>query len=76
VEEALDALIASHGECCPLPLPVDVQAELFPEVQHTRTERRKQRSSFAFTRKMRREERAWRITGGYGRTCWDRPSRS
>lgn len=26
VEEALDALIASHGECCPLPLPVDVQA--------------------------------------------------
>ena len=34
VEEALDALIASHGECCPLPLPVDVQAELFPEVQH------------------------------------------
>ena len=65
VEEALDALIASHGECCPLPLPVDVQAELFPEVQHSRTERRKQRSSLAFTRKMRREERAmvhhWRL---------------
>ncbi|WP_434153415.1 plasmid SOS inhibition protein A, partial [Klebsiella variicola] len=36
VEEALDALIASHGECCPLPLPVDVQAELFPEVHHWR----------------------------------------
>lgn len=65
VEEALDALIASHGECCPLPLPVDVQAELFPEVQHSRTERRKQRSGLAFTRKMRREERAmahhWRL---------------
>ena len=65
VEEALDALIASHGECCPLPLPVDVQAELFPEVQHSRTERRKLRSSLAFTRKMRREERAlahhWRL---------------
>lgn len=65
VEEALDALIASHGEYCPLPLPVDVQAELFPEVQHSRTERRKQRSSLAFTRKMRREERAlahhWRL---------------
>ncbi|MBW0190967.1 plasmid SOS inhibition protein A [Enterobacter hormaechei] len=65
VEEALDALIASHGECCPLPLPVDVQAELFPEVQHSRTERRKLRSSLAFTRKMRREERAlahhWRF---------------
>ncbi|WP_323095919.1 plasmid SOS inhibition protein A [Klebsiella variicola] len=65
VEEALDALIASHGEYCPLPLPVDVQAELFPEVQHSRTERRKQRSSLAFTRKMRREKRAlahhWRL---------------
>ncbi|UTJ60292.1 plasmid SOS inhibition protein A [Klebsiella michiganensis] len=65
VEEALDELIASHGECCPLPLPVDVQAELFPEVQHTRTERRLQRRNIAFTRKMRREERAlahhWRL---------------
>ncbi|HBT4851605.1 TPA: plasmid SOS inhibition protein A [Klebsiella pneumoniae] len=65
VEEALDALIASHGECCPLPLPVDVQVELFPEVQHSRAERRIQRSSLAFTRKMRREERTmahhWRL---------------
>jgi hypothetical protein len=25
-------------ECCPLPLPVDVQAELFPEVLHARTD--------------------------------------
>lgn len=62
VEEALDELIASHGECCPLPLPVDVQAELFPEVQHTRTERRLQRRNIAFTRKMRREERALAVT--------------
>ncbi|EAX3037119.1 plasmid SOS inhibition protein A, partial [Salmonella enterica] len=31
VEEALDRLIASKGEHCPLPLSVDVQAELFPE---------------------------------------------
>jgi hypothetical protein len=34
-------------------------------VQHSRTERRKQRSSLAFTRKMRQEERAivhhWRL---------------
>jgi hypothetical protein len=37
VEEALDA-DSSHGEYCPLPLPVDVQAELFPEVLHTRTD--------------------------------------
>lgn len=65
VEEALDELIASHGECCPLPLPVDVQAELFPEVLHTRTERRLQRRNIAFTRRMRREERTlahhWRL---------------
>ncbi|EPV8438197.1 plasmid SOS inhibition protein A [Klebsiella variicola] len=65
VEEALDELIASHGECCPLPLPVDVQAELFPEVLHTRTERRLQRRNIAFTRSMRREERTlahhWRL---------------
>lgn len=58
VEEALDRLIASHGEVCPLPLPVDVQAELFPEVMHTRTDRRMQREKIGFTRKMRQEERA------------------
>jgi hypothetical protein len=29
VEEALDMLISSHGEYCPLPLTMDVQAELF-----------------------------------------------
>jgi PsiA protein. len=58
VEEALDRLIASKGEYCPLPLSVDVQAELFPEVIHTRTDRRMQREKIAFTRKMRREDRA------------------
>lgn len=57
VEEALDRLIASHGEVCPLPLSTDVQAELFPELMHTRTDRRMQREKIAFTRKMRREER-------------------
>ena len=57
VEEALDTLIASHGEHCPLPLSQDVQAELFPEVRHTRTERRLQRQKIVFTRKMRREAR-------------------
>ncbi|EEE0771394.1 plasmid SOS inhibition protein A [Salmonella enterica] len=58
VEEALDRLIATKGEHCPLPLSVDVQAELFPEVMHTRTDRRMQREKIAFTRKMRREDRA------------------
>ncbi|MDU7185636.1 MAG: plasmid SOS inhibition protein A, partial [Klebsiella sp.] len=55
VEEALDTLIASQGECCPLPLTTDVQAELFPEVIHTRTDRRMQRENIAFTRRVRRE---------------------
>lgn len=63
VEKALDILIASHGEVCPLPLSLDVQAELFPEVVHTRTDRRMQRANLGFTRKMRREarqlEHAW-----------------
>lgn len=58
VEEALDRLISSHGEYCPLPLSVDVQAELFPEVIHARTDRRMQREKIAFNRKMRREEKA------------------
>ncbi|VTM94241.1 plasmid SOS inhibition protein A [Raoultella planticola] len=55
VEEALDTLIASQGEVCPLPLTTDVQAELFPEVIHTRTDRRMQRENIAFTRRVRRE---------------------
>jgi hypothetical protein len=76
VEEALDALIASHGECCPLPLPVDVQAELFPEVQHSRTERRKQRSSLALPVRCVGKNAQSCITGDYGRTCWDRLSRA
>ncbi|EPK1609036.1 plasmid SOS inhibition protein A, partial [Klebsiella pneumoniae] len=57
VEEALDVLIASNGEYCPLPLSQDVQSELFPEVRHARGERRTQRQNIAFTRKMRREAR-------------------
>ncbi|EGT5679648.1 plasmid SOS inhibition protein A, partial [Cronobacter dublinensis subsp. dublinensis] len=31
VEEALNTMIATSGEACPLPLTIDVQAELFPE---------------------------------------------
>lgn len=57
VEEALDRLISSHGESCPLPLSTDVQAELFPEVMHTRTERRMQREKITVTCKMRQEDR-------------------
>lgn len=37
-------MIATGGEACPLPLTIDVQAELFPEVMHTRTGRRLHRS--------------------------------
>lgn len=76
VEEALDMLISSHGEYCPLPLTMDVQAELFPEVLHTRTVRRLKRQDFAFTRKMRREARQVEQSGYCVRTCWDRLSQN
>lgn len=65
VEEALDLMIATGGEACPLPLTLDVQAELFPEVTHTRTGRRLHRSKIQTTRQMRRESREvdqrWRL---------------
>ena len=59
VEEALDIMIASSGEACPLPLPQDVQAELFPEVMHTRMDRSLQRGKIKTTRQMRREAREY-----------------
>ncbi len=69
-------LISSHGEYCPLPLTMDVQAENFPEVLHTRTVRRLKRQDFAFTRKMRREARQVEQSGYCVRTCWDRLSQN
>lgn len=57
IEEALDRLIASHGEYCPLPLSRDVQAELFPEVLHTRTGRTLHREKIKYTRELRRNDR-------------------
>lgn len=51
VGEALEQLIASRGETCPLSLPGDVQTELFPEVMHTRRERRLQREKLVFDRR-------------------------
>lgn len=70
VEEALDVLIASRGERCPLPLPLplstDVQGELFPEVTHTRTDRLHKRERMAHARRerqaARREAHRWRQT--------------
>lgn len=50
VEEALDRMIATGGEACPLPLNLDVQAELFPEVIHTRTDRRLHRENQLHTK--------------------------
>jgi hypothetical protein len=76
VEEALDALIASHGECCPLPLPVDVQAELFPEVLHTRQNAGCSAETSRSPAGCAGKNGRWHITGGCGRTCWGRPSRS
>ena len=57
VEEALNTMIATSGEACPLPLTIDVQAELFPEVMHTRTGRRLHRSGIKTTRQLRRQSR-------------------
>ncbi|PKA32729.1 plasmid SOS inhibition protein A [Cedecea lapagei] len=57
IEEALDTMIATGGEACPLPLTLGVQAELFPEVTHTRTDRKLQRSNIRTTRQTRRESR-------------------
>lgn len=59
VEEALNTMIATGGEACPLPLTPDVQAELFPEVVHTRTDRRLHRSDIRTTQQMRRESREY-----------------
>lgn len=57
VEEALDMMIATGGESCPLPLTLDVQAELFPEIMHTRTGRRLHRAEIRTTRQIRQESR-------------------
>lgn len=59
VEEALNTMIATGGEACPLPLTIDVQAELFPEVMHTRTGRRLHRSGIKTTRQLRRQSREY-----------------
>lgn len=65
IEEALEIMIATGGEACPLPLTPDVQAELFPEVMHTRTDRRLHRAKISTTRQLRREAREvdqqWRL---------------
>ena len=58
-EEALNTMIATSGEACPLPLTIDVQAELFPEVMHTRTGRRLHRSGIKTTRQLRRQSREY-----------------
>ena len=59
VEEALEVMLATGGEACPLPLTLDVQAELFPEIMHTRTDRRLHKSNLQTTRQMRRESREY-----------------
>lgn len=59
VEEALEVMLATSGEACPLPLTLDVQAELFPEIMHTRTVRRLHKSNIKTTRQMRRESREY-----------------
>ena len=55
VEEALNTLIYSHGEHCPLPLPVDVQAAIFPEITWQHTERAGRRSDLRLHKAYRQE---------------------
>ncbi|MDF7604801.1 plasmid SOS inhibition protein A [Escherichia coli] len=57
VEAALEILLAGHGENCPLPLPVDMQGEFFPERVHNQTGRKRHRREVGATRSLRRETR-------------------
>jgi len=57
VEEALEILLSTHGEKCPLPLPVDMQGAFFPEVAHNRADRKHHRMAYGVARRMRRETR-------------------
>lgn len=57
VEQALDVLLSSHGECCPLPLPDDMQGYFFPERAHSRTARQQHHTDIRVARRMRREAR-------------------
>lgn len=57
VEAALEILLASHGENCPLPLPVGMQGEFFPERVHNQTARKRHRREVGTTRSLRRETR-------------------
>lgn len=55
VEEALNTLIHTYGEHCPLPLPVDVQAAIFPEITWQHTERAGRRSGLRLHKAYRQE---------------------
>ena len=72
VEEALNTMIATGGEACPLPLTIDVQAELFPEVMHTARvdgctdPALRPRVSFAAS------PVSTNSAGNCARTCWNR----
>jgi len=57
IEEALELLLASHGEKCVLPLPIDIQGELFPELVHNHTGRNRHRMEIGTARSQRRETR-------------------
>lgn len=57
VEEALEKLLSSHGEICPLPLPGDIQVSFFPELSHSRSGRQMHRSEISVARSMRQETR-------------------
>lgn len=54
---ALDILIASHGEVCPLPLSTDHGHLYFPEVRYRLRERHNRKNDLKVSRKLSNEDR-------------------
>ncbi|HEN3647806.1 plasmid SOS inhibition protein A [Yersinia enterocolitica] len=56
--EAIDRLIATQGELCPLPLSDSIVTTFFPETRHRQQERRLRRWDVKFQRRASQQEKA------------------
>jgi PsiA protein len=56
--EAIDSLIATQGDLCPLPLSDSIVTTFFPETRHRQQERRLRRWDVKFQRKANQQEKA------------------
>ena len=74
VEEALDALIASHGERCRCRLMF--RPNCSPRCSTAGLSAGNSAAASPLPVRCVGKNAQWCITGDYGRTCWDRPSRS